>query len=513
MNSLGWKFACILSLSGVKLKTEHIVDETMRIFKGIVMLYWLVGTASAQPGWGPDSQITNTGGSTFSPRISSSGSMLHVVFWQAGRDSLGSYEDVFYIRSTDSGAHWSDTLRLSPRDNKSDVGPSMVADFNDVHVVWCWISGGVSHCRSTDGGITWGGIDTAVIRDGIQPCLALAGDTLYVVAIDGARGTTVFRRSTNRGATWFPVQDLGPGWQRPQIFVQKNLVHVFTEVELPQAAEVAYSRSTEGGLSWTPMIYLSSDDSLNSAWPSLTGEDSLNLFLVWMDGKYSPYSWTGDIFLRRSTDGGTSWAPEESLTVEHRAHASDILAQGDTLHMVWEDERVDPGKNFELFYRMSTDRGVSWGSEVRLTYAPGNSYGPRLSLSSDLLHLVWYDYRNDTTSVKSEVYYKQKTLFPSGVEMVSSTVNQFKCRVEISPNPIRTSCEVSLDGVEVETASLYDVLGRVVRTFPSHTLRLTPRKIRWDGRDEKGKEVKSGIYFLTLSSDKRTFTTKIVVVR
>lgn len=490
----------------------------MRIFKGIVILFWLGGAAFAQPGWGPDIPVTHytlidsTG--PYSPRISASYGVLHAVWWEAGTDSLGSYEDVFYSRSTDSGASWSDPIWLSPRDVKTDWGPAVVADSNDIHVVWERINIGISYRRSTDGGLAWCPVDTAVISNAGHPSVALAGDTLYVVGTTGAGGRTLFRQSTDRGVSWLPLRDLGSGWQLSQIVVQRNLVHVFVEYR-PTTVEVGYVRSTDGGRTWLPMVMLSSDDTQGSFRPSLAGSDTLNVYALWTDYKYSPYPWTGDLFLRRSTDGGMTWTIEETLTVEHRAVSSDILAQGDTLHVVWEDERVDPGRNFELFYRMSTDRGVSWGSEIRLTYAPRNSYGPSLSCDSNFLHLVWYDYRDDTTgSVLKNVFYKQKTLFPSGVEELPFYVDQRGCVVKISPNPIRGRCEVRVFWARgVNRAVLFDALGRVVRDFTSLASRLGFYEFSWDGRDRNGKEVGSGIYFLRLISDRQSFTTKLVVVR
>jgi hypothetical protein len=464
----------------------------------------------AQPGWSPDLQVTYINGSAYSPQIAVSGETLHVVWTEFARDSLGTYEDVLYVQSTDSGSHWNSPRMLSDRNPRSSVMPSLVLQGDELHVVWSRFDGGICYCKSTDGGLTWGGIDTSVLRGGRLPKLAIAGDSLYLVAVDVSNRLTRFRKSTDRGTSWLPALDLGSGWQRPQIFVQRNLVHVIVEVELPLAAEVAYTRSTDGGLSWTPMIYLSSDDSLNSAWPSLTGEDYLNLFLVWMDGKYSPYSWTGDIFLRRSTDGGTSWAPEESLTVEHRAQASDILAQGDTLHMVWEDERVDPGKNFELYYRMSEDKGLTWGPEVRLTYAPMNSTSPSLGLGENYLHLVWTDGRGDTTYNWAEVYHKRKVLFPSGVEVSPlSTPIRNLSDLRISPNPAKGW--VWLSGSPLGKVSIYDVSGRLVRNLSFPEGYKDGSTILWNCRDERGKEVGGGVYFVRIEGQRQTH--KVVVIR
>jgi hypothetical protein len=337
----------------------------------------------------------------------------------------------------------------------------------------------------------------------------MAGDSLYLVAVGQNDRLTYFRKSTNRGTSWLPAITLGPGWQWPQVLVQRNLVHVFAEVLRPYAAEVYYARSTDGGQTWASMWAMSSDDDLNSVKPCLTGIDTLAVYAVWMDQKYSPYSWTGDIFIRRSLDGGVTWAPEESLTVEHRAWDSDAIAQGDTLHLVSEDDRVDPGRNFELFYRMSTDRGLSWDSEIRLTYAPMHSRSPSLGFGSKYLHLVWADGRLDTTYNWSWVYHKRKVLFPSGVEVFPSCPLSVKSDIRISPNPARTW--VLIKGTRVGELALYDVAGRLVRRLALQGNQRGSSSVLWDCRNEQEEEVKSGVYFLRFSGSGPVH--KVVVVR
>jgi len=492
----------------------HIKDETMRIFKGIVILFWLGGVASAQPGWGPDIPVTHytitDSAGPYSPRISASPGVLHVVWWEAGTDSLGSYEDVFYVRSSDSGAHWSEPAWLSPRDNKGDVGPSIAAGVNDIHVVWSRFSGDVCYRKSTDGGSTWGTIDTTLLWRGRHPQIAIVGDSLYLVAVGQNDRLTYFRKSTNHGSSWLPTVTLGPGWQQPQVLVQRNLVHVFVEVLRPNAGEVFYTRSTDGGQTWASMWMMSSDDNRNSIFPCLTGRDTLNVYAVWMDRKYSPYDWTGDIFIRRSLDGGKTWAPEESLTVEHRAWDSDAIVQGDTLHVVWEDERTDPGRNNELFYRMSTDRGTTWGPEVRLTYAPQHSRYPSLGYGGKYLHLVWADGRRDPTFNESDVFHKRKVLFPSGIDVASPNGPVHGASVlRVFPNPARNM--IFIHGIKEDVIAIYDVTGRLVRRIISLGSLRKEGVISWDCRDEKGKEVRSGVYFIRIGGNWQS--QKVVVTR
>ncbi|MCK4256698.1 hypothetical protein KAX35_07400, partial [candidate division WOR-3 bacterium] len=47
---------------------------------------------------------------------------------------------------------------------------------------------------------------------------------------------------------------------------------------------------------------------------------------------------------------------------------------------------------------------------------------------------------------------------------------------------------------------IYDLSGRLVRTFPLPSSLFSPLKIVWDGKDAKGNSVPSGIYFYELKT-------------
>jgi len=110
-----------------------------------------------------------------------------------------------------------------------------------------------------------------------------------------------------------------------------------------------------------------------------------------------------------------------------------------------------------------------------------------------------------------------------GVDSIISGIGQEAVRperlgtfnVSISPNPVRGGCTIRLWPVAsgLVRLSIYDVAGRAIKVFPPHALRLTPYEAYWDGRDDQGKEVRSGIYFLRAEDGERGITKKVVVVR
>ncbi len=83
------------------------------------------------------------------------------------------------------------------------------------------------------------------------------------------------------------------------------------------------------------------------------------------------------------------------------------------------------------------------------------------------------------------------------------------------PNPFRdhTSVAFSLPDRQRATVAVYDVTGRLVRTLASQTLDRGLHEKTWDGLDEAGAKVPSGVYFGVLRTGGDQLVRKIIVLR
>jgi len=85
----------------------------------------------------------------------------------------------------------------------------------------------------------------------------------------------------------------------------------------------------------------------------------------------------------------------------------------------------------------------------------------------------------------------------------------------VSPNPFRNSTRISfsLPRRSEVCLSIYDIAGRLVRTVTKGSLPAGHHDYRWDGRDETGSPVSSGVYFWLVDSDAGKTTRKILLTR
>jgi hypothetical protein len=88
--------------------------------------------------------------------------------------------------------------------------------------------------------------------------------------------------------------------------------------------------------------------------------------------------------------------------------------------------------------------------------------------------------------------------------------------LENYPNPFNPGTTIRYTLPEASLASLrvYDVAGRLVRTlFADRKVPAGTYEIDWDGRDEDGGEVASGVYFFRIDAGAHTFTRKGVLLK
>jgi Neuraminidase (sialidase) len=177
--------------------------------------------------------------------------------------------------------------------------------------------------------------------------------------------------------------------------VWNSIVHLAWEEKRDDNREIYYKRSTDNGVTWEGDQRLTEDD--NRSWnPSIAVWDSI-VHVVWFDDRDG--NW--EIYYKRSTDNGVTWEGDQRLTEESNHSRYPSIAVWDSIvHVVWYDIRDG---NWEIYYKRSTDNGVTWEGDQRLTEESMSSYYPAIAVWDSIVHVVWYDIRDGNR----EIYYKR----------------------------------------------------------------------------------------------------------
>jgi flagellar hook assembly protein FlgD len=98
-------------------------------------------------------------------------------------------------------------------------------------------------------------------------------------------------------------------------------------------------------------------------------------------------------------------------------------------------------------------------------------------------------------------------------ENYGSTIPSLKLTTD--PNPFRQKTEIRWQIAENNQADLkiYNAAGRVVKDFGVMSAEGNPKSISWDGRDNFGKRLPRGIYFVNLKTKNLEKVAKVTLIR
>jgi Tol biopolymer transport system component len=365
--------------------------------------------------WEADRRLTRTQAASqtsinFARSIAADGAGRVHLAWREGQDENS---EIYYKRSPDGGVSWGPSIRLTNALGRSE-NPSIAVSGNTVVVGW-WDERTGAHQiwskRSIDGGITWQpDVQITFSPGGGAFCsLAVWGNTWHIVYVDGRDGheEVYYTRSLDNAATWSGparLSALPDSSYTPTVAVwQSNVYVAWTDTRhggsQSSLEEEYFRRSTDGGTSFEPEQRLTTDppESPANSWaPSLVARDQY-VWFTWFDARDGNF----EIYTKRSTDGGVTWSSDTRLTnTTGQSLRPSIALQGQQLFISYWDT---DGGNEEIYALRSDDLGGTWSFPERLTFDNGSSTYPICVAASTGVHIAWTDSRDGN----SEIYYKR----------------------------------------------------------------------------------------------------------
>jgi hypothetical protein len=281
-----------------------------------------------------------------------------------------------------------------------------------------------SVAASTDGGKTFSApvnlAESAFTDAGVRQNAFRSATTL-----PGATTTsTTTPPAGSRAAT--PDQAANFGGFGPSITVDdKGTVYAiwpatYANLSPRPANAIFISRSDDKGKTWTSSQVAPFDGKLGSfvnvVW-SPEGGSQGTLHAV-ADGYETP-GVTGyqEIYYYRSTDGGKTWSERKNVTDDDpkqlfgQYYPNIGVAPDGRVEIAWWDTRNDPGyRANDVYMTTSTDNGVTWGANMRVTDKPIDrrigvwstnfdiTSPPGLAVAKEYTMVAWDDTRNTDVS-------------------------------------------------------------------------------------------------------------------
>jgi hypothetical protein len=180
--------------------------------------------------------------------------------------------------------------------------------------------------------------------------------------------------------------------EEQQIAASGNNVYVvWREPPTPQSmaneGDIFFRRSTDGGKNFDSTKNLSNNPG-HSEMPQIAASGN-NVYVVWQDSTPG----NAEILFRRSTDKGDSFdSPENLSNNQEISTVPQIAASKNNVYVVWQDDT--PG-NAEIFFRESNNKGKNFDSTKNLSNNQGDSFDPQIKMSGNKVYVVW---RDDSTA-------------------------------------------------------------------------------------------------------------------
>jgi hypothetical protein len=273
--------------------------------------------------------------------------------------NVGGYT-LYFVRSTNSGVSWRDTLFIPQAGSGSGVDYPKIDQRGPNLLVGYYNSSGngyIGACRSTDWGATWNASQVYVSNatgQGNCPRFSKPPSTnayfMWGQPAAWQPSTVWFNRSVDLGATWgtptqilalsmsshlpnlrashtFPVMDVAPNG---------NIYCTVMDMLQGNGWDVAFIKSTDNGTTWSTPVRVNDDVGTPNAdqlepWTEV--DDYGNIHVFWLDNRnyYSTNIYGCDVYYSYSTDQGVTWAANERVNdiSPISSMASDFSRMGD----------------------------------------------------------------------------------------------------------------------------------------------------------------------------------------
>jgi len=372
--------------------------------------------------------------------------------------------------------------------------------------------------KTVDGGVNWDSMGFTMDKTLLSVCFPVNSDTGYVVGTNG-----IIFKTTDGAATWDTTISSG---------TKRNL----KSVHFPKNNTIGYAvgdsgtilKTTDGGLTWNPQsspltnycyeVYfvdtltgyivamngkIAKTTNGGAVWDTLHSGTNSNLFSVVFPvnsqiGYITSGSWPGPGIILKTIDGGNTWQQD---TISNVVFFSSVSFHGnnDTGYVVGLIYYEPEGAIYK-----TTNGGIDWVKQssgynntildiclpvdVNTGFAVG-AYGAVFKTTDGGTGVTgnYHEVRPDLTNLLRQ-----------------NAPNPFNCQTKFLYQ-VKKQSQV--------TIKIYNSLGQLIKTLVDKNQPAGIYQLDWDGRDECGEQVNSGVYIYKLITDDFKDTKKMVFIR
>jgi len=314
-----------------------------------------------------------------------------------------------------------------------------------------------------------------------------------------------------------PVIEQTPGLfagGTPSIAASRDGIVHLVWVDSRSGSQQIWTKRFVPGSGWTADEQVVFSSGSASA-PSITADYNKHMHLVWVDNRNG----NNDVFYKEYVPG-VGWDAVDTQVTFNTSSQIQPYVDADprgNVYAVWTDLR-NGASNPDIYY--DTRQSGSWVGNTSLVGA-GTDTTNSVQRFPGIVHdefgtayVAWSDERLPASIGKNkEVFYKVGL---NVITAVSAEERPALARLLRNyPNPFNpvTTIQFVVNHDSQVSLRVFDVQGRAVRTLLNSYLAAGSRVVGWDGKDDSGRSLASGTYFLRLQGGGTYLSRTINLVR
>jgi len=428
------------------------------------------------------------------------------VVWDSTSWTAG---EIYYTKRDSMGAEIIPETNISNNGTKSGLAKIASSISTSVHIIWRDMTAlgiGVWHAKlGTDGSVVvpaHSAVDGAGTYDcSLVPGLAVSKYHELNIIWDEQPGVYREMYWTRLDSMGEPLLDkvrvspenIHSAWPGIGVDSLAN-VHCGFRTNVTSTDSLTYTKLDRNGT-----ILIDNDALWSGLLPTLVVDRCQNIHVVYM------HVATTDVrieYLKLDQAGNILVWPRVLSIHESNSSPHMALDSLQYLHVVW---HVSQNQGGVMYAKLDT-LGDFVIPPLKIVTAPPAVYPAYARIAADVsnrLHVVWQDQRLDP-GVVSDIYYKRGENEEAIHESEQRSV--FSQQITVSPNPFKTRTEITVESEPNTGLQIYDASGRLVKEFPRSTH-------HWFGTDNNGARLPAGVYFLHLTGHDASHAIPVVLLK
>jgi len=366
-----------------------------------------------------------------------------------------------------------------------------------------FMDGRIQGQKIIDGNLEWGVEGKTIVNRNGNDELCDVFQNYYVWQSVGFNNKNIFCLRVDENG------DPAPGWDADglEVCIEDGSQEKARVMEVPEGILIVWDDTRNGDIDvygqivtpdgttlWTdggiPLV----DSSNDQYFANMIYDDAI--FIVWEDFRSGVFY---DVYMQKfDSSGNEIWLADgvEIIVQNSNQQAPCLVTDGSDFMVFWEDYTNEDESELLGQYLDSSGEMMWPANGLTICSELKNQNAPKAVQDGEYAYVIWQDTRS---SGKTDIYniYFQKVLFGFDAADDPQILPLGNKLMQNYPNPFNptTNIDFSIKEDAYVSLNVFNVRGQKVKTLVADEMQAGRHSVVWNGTNDSGRSVSSGIYF------------------